>query len=92
MRYGLTLEDYEEILAAQGGACAACGGDEGDVQTANSAFLYVDHCHTTGKVRGLLCDGCNRAIGFLRDDAHRAWLLIHYLAQTSPTISPSNTN
>lgn len=63
-QYGMTLHDYEYMLAAQGYACAIChaGPEEEKHKT-----LCVDHCHTTGKVRGLLCTRCNRALGLFRD-------------------------
>lgn len=81
-RYGITAADYQEMFDAQGGECASCKLPAADVATAMSAHLHVDHNHETGEVRGLLCDGCNRALGFLREDAYRAWLLIHYMAKT----------
>lgn len=62
-RYGLSLEQYDEMLQAQGAHCALCGcADQRGLK------LAVDHCHTTGVVRGLLCTHCNTAIGLLKDD------------------------
>lgn len=58
-RFGITLADYNAIAKAQGGVCAVC---------CQPAVLAVDHCHSTGKVRGLLCMPCNTAIGQFRDD------------------------
>ena len=58
--YGLTLEQLEEMRQAQNGKCAICQIDP--------ERPVVDHCHATGKVRGILCDTCNRAIGLLKDD------------------------
>lgn len=63
-RYGITLDEYERMLEEQGGHCAICEKTEG----ARGRRLHVDHCHTTGRVRGLLCSTCNRGIGMLRDD------------------------
>lgn len=54
--YGITLEAYTEMLVSQFGRCAICG----DGPTRQN--LNVDHCHETGKVRGLLCDPCNTAL------------------------------
>lgn len=65
-RYGLTPESYIDLLTAQGGRCAIC--QRTDPGCSRHARLAVDHCHTTGKVRGLLCNGCNRGIGFLMDN------------------------
>jgi hypothetical protein len=71
-RYGLARDEYDALLEAQGGVCAICGG------TNNDKHLVVDHDHATDQVRGLLCGGCNHALGFLeRDDwlqAARAYL------------------
>ena len=63
-QYGITLEDYNLKLKEQQHKCAICNTDEVDVfkQT-----LYIDHCHTTGKIRGLLCHSCNVALGLLKD-------------------------
>src|SRR5690606_12248028 len=61
--YGITPADYDALLERQGGRCAVClsfpsGGER----------LQVDHHHGSGKVRGLLCGACNRALGLLRED------------------------
>jgi hypothetical protein len=61
--FGLTLAQYDYMLAAQGGVCAIC-----KQKCTRHSVLSVDHCHTTGVVRGLLCASCNFAIGFLGDD------------------------
>lgn len=64
-KYGLTLADYDAMLAAQGHCCAICKVDKpGWLKRVN---WCVDHCHTTGKVRGLLCCSCNAAIGHAKD-------------------------
>ena len=60
-RYGITEEQYEAMLAAQGGGCAICTALFGD--TVSTRRLAVDHCHTSGRVRALLCTRCNRALG-----------------------------
>ncbi len=58
--YGLTLVDYRAMVAAQAGVCAIC-------TKPCSRSLSVDHCHTTGKIRGLLCIACNKGLGFFKD-------------------------
>lgn len=58
-KYSLTLETYGQMLLQQGGKCAICTNTFGD-QKPN-----VDHCHTTGKVRGLLCSPCNIVLGYV---------------------------
>jgi hypothetical protein len=62
--YGLTRETYDALLVQQAGLCAICHGPP----TRNDEFLVVDHCHLTGRVRGLLCHRCNSAIALLHDD------------------------
>ena len=64
-KFGITLEEYERMLAEQGGVCAVCHQPE---NVAREQALAVDHDHVSGKVRALLCNRCNRAIGFFRDD------------------------
>jgi hypothetical protein len=71
-KYGITLEDYNRMFEEQGGRCAICGTH----QCATGRALAVDHDHKTGKVRGLLCQACNTAIGKLNDDPE----LIHKAA------------
>lgn len=61
-KYGITLEEYEELLAKQYGKCAICAG-----HSIAGRKLSVDHDHTTGKVRGLLCVNCNAALGQFRE-------------------------
>lgn len=58
--YNLTLEQFDELVLNQGGMCAICDQD---------AHLHIDHDHSTGKVRALLCSNCNRAIGLLKESA-----------------------
>lgn len=67
-RFGITLEDYSKMLKEQNYACKICGKLESDnLVHGNFSSLSVDHCHNTGKNRGLLCNQCNRAIGMLLD-------------------------
>jgi Recombination endonuclease VII len=69
--FGISLQDYEDLLAAQGGACAVCGALNGTCiySGEKTKSLAVDHDHKTGAVRGLLCNDCNRAIGQLKDNS-----------------------
>ncbi len=62
-KYGLTLEKYNEILASQNECCAICK----EHQSKQKKSLYVDHCHVSGKIRGLLCYQCNIVLGHFRD-------------------------
>jgi len=70
--YGLTLEDFDAMLAAQGGGCAICGKPDVD---------HIDHDHRTGQVRGILCFRCNVAIGQMDDDCDRLAAAMAYLAR-----------
>jgi hypothetical protein len=72
--YGLEYEVYEKMLADQNGACAICRGGFGEV------LPCVDHCHTSGRVRGLLCHNCNLGLGKFRDDPDRLRAALDYLA------------
>lgn len=74
-RYGLTFAGYSALILDQLGLCAACNLAAPD--------LEVDHCHETGRVRGLLCRNCNSALGHARDDVDRLHALIRYLTRVS---------
>lgn len=79
--YGITLDDYNRILAEQGGGCGICGVVAARSK-AGGTRLHVDHDHATGKARGLLCDTCNRGIGQLGDDPERLRAAARYLERT----------
>ena len=65
-RYGITTAEYNELLAKQRGVCAICAKPPGGEQPHHwRNKLAVDHCHDSGKVRGLLCNDCNAGIGHL---------------------------
>lgn len=63
--YGITEEQYDQMLIEQAGVCKLCGGPP----IGRGLRLHVDHDHATGKVRGLLCSKCNTALGLLSDDS-----------------------
>lgn len=77
-KYGLTIEEYERRFAEQLGKCAICGESEHKGKDTRK-FLHVDHCHATKRIRGLLCQNCNRGIGFFRDSPDRLAAAIAYL-------------
>jgi Recombination endonuclease VII len=70
--YGITLEDYDIMLARQNGACAICS-------RIPDKRLAVDHCHTSGKVRGLLCAKCNSGLAFYEDNPRYLLAAVSYL-------------
>lgn len=76
--YGITVDEYEDMLAAQGERCLVC--DRHESQSAKGR-LHIDHCHETGKVRGLLCSNCNTALGLAGDDPARLVALAAYLLE-----------
>lgn len=77
--YGITLEKYDDMLQAQGGVCAICASDD----PKGMGRFPVDHCHDTGKVRGLLCTLCNQALGMFRDSEDTLLAAIAYLRRTN---------
>jgi recombination endonuclease VII len=74
-KFGLTIEDYERLLASQNGVCAICHGPPND----GRKRLAVDHDHTTGEVRGLLCNSCNLTLGQAKDSEERLLAAAAYL-------------
>ncbi len=74
-KYGLTRTAYVTLFVAQRGCCAICG--------LRPVRLFVDHCHATALVRGLLCSNCNFAVGELGDDPDRCLAAAAYLERMS---------
>lgn len=69
-QYGITVDDYNKMYDSQEGKCKICSSE---------LTLCVDHCHTTGKIRGLLCNQCNVGIGCFKDDIILLSKVINYL-------------
>lgn len=78
-RHGLSLEEYNGMLERQKGVCAICGNQNKYKKHKKNASLSVDHCHKTDKVRGLLCDACNLALGLMKDDVDNLKKAVKYL-------------
>ena len=79
-QYGITIEDYDNLFAKQDGLCAICGKMETYKHYKGTICrLSIDHNHTTGAVRGLLCQKCNAALGFLDEDIIRMLKMIEYI-------------
>jgi len=74
--YGLSLYDFEHIYQIQNGKCAIC-------QEKSDKILCVDHDHSTGKIRGLLCRHCNTALGLIKDNSVIAQKMFEYLIKTT---------
>lgn len=77
--YGITLQQYNEMLEKQGGVCAICLQPERMVHKGKVKRLCVDHDHKTGKVRGILCHRCNTTLGMYEDNPELMRNLITYL-------------
>ena len=73
-KYGITVDQYNAMLKAQGGVCAICG----KTKEQNGARLAVDHCHDTGIVRGILCIRCNVTLGVLGEDPVLIFKMFNY--------------
>ena len=83
-KYGISLLEYSQIFMAQGGKCAICGTEDPGTRNGEKKAFAVDHCHTTGKVRGLLCEACNTGIGKLKEDVEILQSAIRYLNSHNP--------
>lgn len=70
--YNCSKEQYESLFLSQGGLCAICG---------SGASLCIDHCHKTGKIRGLLCRLCNGFLGKINDDINSLNKVKDYLTK-----------
>lgn len=77
--YGISLQDYNELLTKQNGKCSICGVDNNGYYRKKLRAFAVDHCHTTNKIRGLLCSDCNTGIGLLKDNIDLLNNAIKYL-------------
>lgn len=75
---GFTVKDYEQLLKLQNNKCAICGLSHLIVREKNTYF-HVDHCHSTGKIRGLLCNNCNISLGLLKDNIETIKNMVIYL-------------
>lgn len=75
--YGLSIDEYNGMIKNQDGKCKICGVRAEDV----SRGLSVDHCHETGKIRGILCHKCNSGLGFFNDDEELVERGLNYLKE-----------
>lgn len=82
-KYGLAIEDYDNLLQLQSDACRICK----KLSTESKRDLAVDHCNRTGRVRGLLCGNCNLGIGLFRDNPEFLQAAIEYLTEAENAIS-----
>lgn len=80
-RYGITFEQAEQMLQSQEGKCKICQAQIGFFTKTYNNRACVDHCHTTNKVRGILCHYCNTGIGYLKDSPTVLQRCIVYLSE-----------
>ncbi len=80
-KYGITVDIYQDMLIEQNGVCKICNKPETlvDKRYGTLIRLAVDHDHETGKVRGLLCNNCNRMLGFVKDDTALLMAMYKYI-------------
>jgi len=82
-KFGISQDEYDKMLEAQGGVCAICHQEERKARHGVIMALAVDHDHETGKVRGLLCNNCNLGIGKFNDNVVYLFSAIAYLKEAA---------
>lgn len=80
-KFGITLSDYNDMFAAQNGCCKICGKHQQEFKKA----LCLDHCHTTGNIRALLCNNCNTMLGMAAENKETLLNAIKYLEEYNGT-------
>lgn len=88
-KYGLTLDELQHMEYSTGNRCQICGKSPNEQKPhwrSGTHSLFVDHCHKTGKVRGLLCRNCNTAIGLMNDDPELMMKMIDYICHGGKTL------
>ncbi len=83
-QYGITLDQYDAMVTAQGAACLICGRTDDP--------LMIDHCHSTNRVRGLLCGRCNGALGLIRESEQGAIGLLSYIRTHCLALEPVSSS
>lgn len=84
-KFNIRIDQYKNMFSSQNGLCKICQQPE-TIKARNCDYikaLSVDHCHKTGKIRGLLCDRCNKGIGYLKDSIELLQNAIRYLKEYS---------
>lgn len=75
-KYGISVDEYNELLRKANNKCEICGSDGSN---GHHGKLCVDHCHDTGRIRGILCDPCNKKLGNAGDSVDSIMTLLKYL-------------
>lgn len=79
--FGIDLGEYQRMFVKQDGVCAICKQPEVSQRNGHAKWLAVDHDHTTGAIRGLLCNNCNPMLGYAKDDTTRLMAAVEYLKE-----------
>jgi hypothetical protein len=82
-KFGITLSEYNKMSEQQNHVCAVCGNPETVKRGQKTKTLAVDHCHETNKIRGLLCQKCNQALGLLKENVTTITNLLNYIIKHS---------
>lgn len=77
--FGMSLDEYQRLYDSQDGVCAICRKPESVIRAGKVLSLAVDHDHTSGRIRGLLCNNCNRGVGLFSDDTTIISRAVEYL-------------
>ena len=77
--FGTTQEAIDALYQSQNGRCAICGKTEAEALVICKKRLHIDHCHVTGRIRGLLCMKCNGGLGMFSDSAETLEHALKYL-------------
>ena len=77
-KFGITVDEYNNFISTQNNCCAICGTNKDDFNGRGNNF-HIDHCHSTNKVRGLLCNNCNTGLGQFKDNVQNLKNAIQYL-------------
>lgn len=90
LRYGVTNEQFELLFSSQDGVCAICKFKT-ETRSPKKPSPHIDHCHKTGRIRGLLCNPCNKALGLLLENPQLALAAFNYLNNADTGIIVSGT-
>lgn len=85
--FGISIDQYRQMLEAQQGLCSVCGKPETGIRQGKLLTLAVDHCHATGEIRDLLCGACNKGVGYFRDDPALLRKMADYLERHAERIA-----
>lgn len=92
IKFGMTVDQFQEMVRSQKGLCAVCNKPETAVHNGIARQLSIDHCHASGGIRDLLCSNCNRGIGYLQDDPHVLRSAVAYIERHAEKIKKQQSS